>query len=86
MDKFKFEFAGFQDDAVGGVFPLFTVTHRFIAHPVLIQGTTLSGKGLFQQGFIIPSYTELDKLFKGDTVALRYRETENVSLENKIPN
>ena len=86
MDKFNFEFAGFQDDMGGGVFPLFTVIHKFDAHPSLLDKTTLSGKSLSKLGFSIPSYKELQSFFKGDIVVLRYRKSENIPLENRISN
>lgn len=80
-NNFEFEFAGFQEDGTGGVFPLFTVIHKFNAHPVLTEHTTLSSKGLIGQGFVIPSHAELSKYKKGDTVILRYAKPKTFHLK-----
>ena len=80
-NRFKFEFAGFQEDGMGGVFPLFTVIHKFNAHPVLTENTTLSGKGLSGQGFVIPPHAELEQYKKGDIIVLLYKKPKTFHLK-----
>ncbi len=90
MKKFRFE--GFQQDAFGGAFPLFTEvieTSEYSAE--LLQswtnteyGTTLGGRSLFEMGYIIPAFPILQDTPKGEVFEFEQRETIDIPSKDKI--
>ena len=86
MKKFRFE--GFQQDAFGGAFPLFTeiteVWNTKLLRRVEEFGTTLSGRSIFERGYILPSFPELQDISKGEIFEFKERETIDIPSKNKI--
>ena len=88
MKQFRFE--GFQQDAFGGAFPLFTEVLRnagdyssgFLEDTG--YGTTLSGRGIFEMGYILPSFPELQKINKGEILEFKERKTIDIPSKDKI--
>lgn len=88
METKKFRFEGFQQDTFGGAFPLFTVFtevwNKKLLRRVETFGTTLSGRGIFEMGYIVPAFPILKDTAKGEIFEFEQRKTIDISSKDRL--